>query len=134
MTGNNSDDRFPSGVPYQPLKVKLREDWYKCTNTVADLFFQEAGSTHDGIIWNANDVPGVPLDDPSGMIKWDMGADVDDNGDLFIPKGFICLVARPQDAFDGLYSGSGLHFQQRLHVPVKFPHESLLGAVDAYDL
>jgi hypothetical protein len=74
------------------LKVILVEDWHACQSTIAHLAFR---STETAVL--------VPLDDPSGLINADALAEEDGDGNIFIPKGSICSVARSQDCFDGHY-------------------------------
>ena len=85
-----SEDTGQRGYPI--LKVILIEDWYACSSTVALLYYLTETSRQP-----------IPLNDPSGLITWDLAAVEDEGGDLYLPAGTICLVTRPQDAFDGHY-------------------------------
>lgn len=110
-----SEDTGLRGYPF--LKVELLSDWYACSQSSGSLHFdnptafpnsEEILADLDGIVdvdkfnqFHVNDP--IALDDPSGLIKWNLAAETDDDGSLFIPKGSICLVVRPQDSFDGHY-------------------------------
>lgn len=93
-----SDDIYPQITP--SLKVRLQSDWYGCSKATGKLEFSSVGDTSH--IIGANEP--IPLDDPSGFIGPQcLSAVEDQNGDWYIPAGWVCKVSRSQDAFDGHY-------------------------------
>jgi hypothetical protein len=85
-----AEDQTPPLPPV--LSVILLNDWYQCQPTVAELVFRG----------HRTSMP-VPLDDPNGLIKWDLASAQDASGQWFILAGFSCLVQRSHDSLDGSY-------------------------------
>ena len=92
---------LPNGIaihvptPPQPVRVLLQADWYACDTATGILMTLDTNNNplQTGTTYN--------LDDPFGMVTWDLAAQPDEDGDLRIPSGFYVEVWQPPDVSDG---------------------------------
>ena len=90
-------------------RVILTADWHACewssgTRTAYDLETMQVypqGPLDNKYNTDDDASFSLTLYDPDGKVNWELAAQADDIGDLYLPKGTTCTVWQPEDSPDG---------------------------------